>query len=571
MYATIDIETTGLDRFTKEVTFIGVGLAKDIGEPIFKYLIYDMAVEEEVENFKKLALKLKLRKVRTVFQNGKFDTLFIELKYEIKIPIHEDILLMGTAYDLAARHNLKEMAYNYLGVPNWDIKLKDKTSRDKKVVTPYLKKDVRYTWELFCFFSCNLTELQMKHYTKLLRPAFLMYRDAERTGIYFDRKEYRNVRKKYMAIEKEKLAELNSHYQINWNSPQQKANILFLDKNGENLPIIKRSAKTKAPSADAEVLNKLAAQGHKLPALMKEYTDANTLTKMFLNRWGDDSSYDGRIHPNFNLTNVVSGRTSCSDPNLQQVPRTKDIRALYHAEKGKKFFEADYSQLELRIAADYADEPTMIKIYKNDGDIHTETAKTLTNGREPTKEERNKAKAVNFGFLYGMGAKGFIDYAYNSYGVIFTLSEAQHYRDLFFAKYSRLLAWHEEQRQICEALGGVANKFGRFRKLPDIYSDNWGKRGSAQRIAINTPVQGTGSDILISSAIQIHKELTPEGLNIVGTIHDAIVGEFWEEDEEWIVPEIKRIMAHPKIMDTFGVELKVKLDCDVGVGKWGTH
>jgi DNA polymerase-1 len=304
---------------------------------------------------------------------------------------------------------------------------------------------------------------------------------------------------------------------------------------------------------------------------MIDYSKVRMLNSTFLNRWGKDSAYDGRIHPNFNITDVVSGRTSCSDPNLQQVPRQKDIRCLYHAEKGKVFFEADYSQLELRIAADFANEKTMLRIYREDGDIHTETAKTFTNGADPTKEERNRAKAVNFGFLYGMGAKGFIDYAYNSYDAIFTLKEAQHYRELFFIKYPGLLPWHEKQRELARALGGVANKFGRFRKLPDIYSNDFKKRGSAERISINTPVQGTGSDILLCSAIQIDKELGKQGLSIVGSVHDSILGEFYEEDVEWMVPEIKRIMAHPKLMDEFGVTLKVKLDCDVGVGKWGTH
>jgi DNA polymerase-1 len=221
-----------------------------------------------------------------------------------------------------------------------------------------------------------------------------MYRDVERTGIYFDRKQYKVVKAKYKQIADEKLAELKKRYDINWNSSDQKAKVLFGD---EGLPVLKVSKKTGNPSAYKKVMNRLASKGYELPTMILNYNEANTLNKMFLNRWGDDSSYDGRIHPNFQLTSVVSGRTACTDPNLQQVPRCKDVRALYHAPKGRVFFEADYSQLELRIAAHYANEPTMLKIYKNNGDIHTETAKILTNGRDPTKEERGKAKAINFG------------------------------------------------------------------------------------------------------------------------------------------------------------------------------
>lgn len=566
-YATIDIETTGLNRFKDEITWIGVGLAEDISSPV-KIKTFDYTRPDDVKAFLQAVERMRRHKMKTVFQNGKFDTLFLEEKLGVKLPISEDVMLMGTAYDLAAEHNLKKMAQNYLGVPDWDIPKKEKLNGKSKSVRPYLRKDVRYTWELFQYFYEHMSEDQMKIYRKLLRPAYLMYRDVERNGAYVDIPALHECQKKYAKIEKDCLAQLNSQYKINWNSSGQVAEVLF---EKEGLPVIKKSKKTGKPSADAAVLKRLAAKGHKLPQLILDYKAANTLNKMFLNRWEGDLGPDKRIHPSFNLTNVVSGRTSCQNPNLQQVPRTKDVRAIYKAPKGRLFFEADYSQLELRIAADYANDKTMLDIYLHNGDIHTTTAKLMTGGREPTKEERGKAKAVNFGFLYGMLAKKFVDYAYNSYGVIFTLAEAQEFREKFFAKYSRLLPWHHEQEMMCEAMGGVYNKFGRFRKLPLIYSSNKWERASAARRAINTPVQGTGSDLLIAAATQIHKELKGEGLKIVGTVHDSILGEFNEEDRDWIVPEIRRIMLHPAAMDEFGVELKVPLDCDIGVGPWGTH
>lgn len=195
----------------------------------------------------------------------------------------------------------------------------------------------------------------------------------------------------------------------------------------------------------------------------------------------------------------------------------------------------------------------------------------VTEGIVRAPKNRNWGTIRNFGFLYGMQAKKFVDYAFNSYGVVFTRQEAEHFRELYFAKYARLLPWHDEQAQLCELQGGVYNLFGRFRKLPLIYSPNKWERASAARRAINTPVQGTGSDLLISSATQINKELAPYGLKIVGTVHDSILGEFYEKDKDWIVPEIRRIMLHPHNMDIFGVKLNVPLDCDIGVGPWGTH
>lgn len=571
MYATIDIETTGLNRFKDNITWIGVQINENIDDIDPKVYTFDYSNKSSRKKFQSLMEHLKSKKARLIWQNGKFDTLFLQVKTGVLYPIHEDVMLMGTAYDLAEQHGLKHMAQKYLGVPDWDIKKKDKLSGKEDIVEPYLRCDLKYTWELFCYFRQVMEETHVKIYKKLLLPAYKMYRQVEINGIYMDMDEYCIVREKYKRTEDEKLDQLKAKYDINWNSPQQKQKVLFGDeKDGfEGLPILKTTPAGK-PSADASVLKRLAAQEHKLPQLILDYTAANTLNKMFLNRWGIDASYDGRIHPSFNLTNVVSGRTSCNDPNLQQVPRTKDVRALFTAPEGRVFFEADYSQLELRIAAHYAKEPTMLKIYREGGDIHTETARVLTGGREPTKEERSKAKAVNFGFLYGMLAKKFVDYAYDSYGVVFTRSEAEAYRNAFFAKYSRLLPWHKEQEELCEMLGGVPNMFGRFRKLPKIYSENRWERLDAVRRAINTPVQGTGSDILLSAAIEVNRELSPYGLKVCGTIHDSIVGEFNVEDTDWIVPEIKRIMAHPKLMDEFGVELDVELEADVGVGPWGS-
>lgn len=564
-FATIDIETTGLNRYKDRITWIGVGLAKDIDSPISKMLIYDASNEDDLRRFRNVVKHIKKEKARTVLQNGKFDTLFIEHHLGLRIPIDEDVMLMGTAYDLVAEHGLKKMAQAYLGVPDWDIKKKDKLGGVRETIVPYLKRDVRYTWELYQYFYKNMSERSMKIYRELLRPAYRAYRDIERNGLYLDLEALESVKKKYNKEEKRLLKELKSHYDINWNSSAQVAHAFF---DLEGMPVIYKTGKG-APSTAADVLKELAMKGYELPSLLLQYKDAATRNKMFLNRWADDC-YESRIHPNFNLTNVVSGRTSCNSPNLQQVPRTKDIRGLFSGAPGMILFEADYSQLELRIAAHYANDKTMLNIYLHDGDIHTETAKLFTNGREPTKEERGKAKAVNFGFLYGMQAKKFVKYALDSYGQVFTLAEAKHIRDLYFAKYARLLPWHKEQEDLCEMQGGVSNMFGRFRRLPLIYSPNKWERASAARRAINTPVQGSGSDLLISAVTQINKEL--KGVAWVGaTVHDSIIGECRVEDKDYVDETIRRIMKHPKVLDDFGVELRVPLDVDIGWGPWGTH
>lgn len=567
MYAVIDIETTGLSRFNDEITLIGVGLYETLDDP-GRMAIYEYT-QEGMDKFKALCVRLRDRKTTMIWQNGKFDTLFIKHKQGYMLPIHHDVMLMGTAYDLSSEHGLKAMAQKYLGVEDWDIDKKTKTGKgDPAKLRSYLKLDVKYTWELFKFFKERMNRSQRKIYRELLLPAYKMYRQTEQNGIYIDLEGLDRVREEYQKKEAEALRVLQSKYDINWNSPQQVSDVIF---NQEGLPTLKLSEKTGKPSADAKVLKKLATMGHELPIQLLDYKFYYGANSKFLTRWGGYAEHDGRIHPNFNITNVVTGRTSCSDPNLQQVPRNKDLRSLFTAPEGRVFLEADYSQIELRVAAHFAQEPTMLKIYREGGDIHTETARTLCGG-EPTKEDRSKAKAVNFGFLYGMQAKGFVEYAFDSYGVVFTPSEAERYRDLFFQKYSRLLPWHDRMAKLCEANGGVSNLFGRFRALPKIYSQYRWERNEAIRKAINSPVQGTASDLLLCAAVQIQRELGPKyDLKIVGTVHDSILADVPVEYAEDCVKDIKRIMAHPDALDAFGIEFSLPIDSDVGVGPWGTH
>lgn len=569
MYASIDIETTGLNRFEDEITLIGIGLYKNLYDE-GKIVILDMRNEPRAwDRFKYICQKMREHKVKLIWQNGKFDTLFIKQKQGYMLPIHHDVMLMGTAYDMVAEHGLKAMAQKYLGVEDWDIDKKTKLGNgDLNKLKSYLRLDVKYTWELFKFFHERMNKVQRKVYSKLLLPAYKMYRKTEQNGIYIDLKGLDKVKSEYKQKEVESLQVLKNQYNINWNSPQQVQDVLF---NQEHLPTLKLSEKTGNPSADAKVLKKLASMGYELPTQLLDYKFYYGANSKFLTKWGNYAKYDSRIHPNFNITNVVTGRTSCSDPNLQQVPRNKDLRSLFTAPKGRVFIEADYSQIELRVAAHYAQEPTMLKIYREGGDIHTETARTLCGG-EPTKEDRSKAKAVNFGFLYGMQAKGFVDYAFDSYGVVFTLAEAERYRELFFQRYSRLLTWHDKMERLCEANGGVSNLFGRFRSLPKIYSQYKWERNEAVRRAINSPVQGTASDLLLCAAVQIQNELGPKyDLKIVGTVHDSILADIPIEYADECVADVKRIMSHPDALDEFGIEFSLPIESDVGVGPWGTH
>ena len=286
-YATIDIETTGLNRFSDQITYLGIGFCKSIkSEEPNKYCIFNMSDYEQRQKCKKRLMYIIDNGIRCVWQNGKFDTLFLELHDGVSLPIDDDVMLMGTSYDLAAEHGLKPMAMRYLGVPNWDIPKKDKTSSNDDKVVPYLTLDVKYTWQLYVYFRSHMNKIQIRNYKKLLKPAYLMYRDVERTGIYLDTKQMGIVKREYECKREEELKKLVAKHDINWNSSQQVAKALFeVDK----LPILKRSEKTGNPSADASTLHKLKFQGYEIAETILQYKAYDTALKMFLNRWPEDS------------------------------------------------------------------------------------------------------------------------------------------------------------------------------------------------------------------------------------------------------------------------------------------
>ena len=241
---------------------------------------------------------------------------------------------------------------------------------------------------------------------------------------------------------------------------------------------------------------------------------------------------DGRVPTSFKLTGTVTGRLSSSSPsdetpgiNTQQIPRSKATRNLFGEPKGSglAWIEADFSQLELRVAARMANDQTMIRLFEEGEDIHTYMANRLTPGAEMTYELRSLAKGVNFGFLYGMQAKHFAEYLFENYGVSITQQEAYQFREEFFRTFSGLEPWYRKQRTFALEHGGVPNAFGRFRHLPRVYSDDYWVREAAFRQAINSPVQGTGSDFMLISLARLARdeEFASLGAKLITTVHDS--------------------------------------------------
>lgn len=287
----------------------------------------------------------------------------------------------------------------------------------------------------------------------------------------------------------------------------------------------------------------------------------------------------GKVRPNYHLHKAVTGRSSSDDPNGQNYPkrgaRAKVYRNMFVPPPGYYVIEADLSQAELRIAACMARDKTMIEIYRTGGDIHKATA-LIVRGvtlvefeqlpKTEQKELRQKAKAVNFGFLYGMGWRKFIGYAKTQYGVEFTEKEAQRIRTGFFQKYKSLDAWHKVMRSYAEQHKMVRSFSGRIRHLPMIDSPEEYIQQEAGRQAINSPVQEFGSSLGVMSLGRMNEEIDPEALQVVGFIHDAIVAYAKYEYVDWGMKTLKTYMQSNPILEWFNVELRVPIIADVGFG-----
>lgn len=289
--------------------------------------------------------------------------------------------------------------------------------------------------------------------------------------------------------------------------------------------------------------------------------------------------HENLVRPTYSLTTTVTGRSSSENPNGQNFPKrginATAYRRIFVPPPGYYVLEADLSQAELRIAADMANERTMLKIYQQAGDIHTATALIVMQvsmemfkllEKSEQKLARSKAKAVNFGFLYGMGWRKFIGYAKTQYGVEFTEEEAQRIREAFFDKYSALPGWHKAMRQFAHKYGYVRSYSGRIRHLPMIESDDEGVQAEAERQAINSPVQEFGSSLGIMAIGRLHEEIDSRYLAPVAFVHDAIYCWVPYKYLEWGARTLKHYMQTNPLEEWFNLRMKCPIVADVSFG-----
>jgi len=382
--------------------------------------------------------------------------------------------------------------------------------------------------------------------------------DMEWEGIRIDIPFFKAQSHRYgeelRSIEQQIYEEAGMEFNIN--SPQQLGYVLF-EKMG--LPSQKKTGKTKAYSTDVKVLKSLTSLPYKLPGLLLRYRSLSKLKSTYL-----DSLIDlvhpetGRIHTSFNQAVAATGRLSSSNPNLQNIPARgeegREIRKGFIADEGRVFLSADYSQIELRVFAHYSGDPAFIEAFRQEEDIHSRTASEVLGVEKDrvTPEMRRIAKAINFGIIYGMGPQTLSE----QLGI--DLSTAKDYIAAYYNRYQGVARYRDAAIAAAREKGYVTTLFQRRRYLPDIEHKNRMIRAESERMAINTPIQGTAADLIKKAMIRIHERLGQERLQsrLLLQVHDELLFEVLEQELPWVSGLVKEEMEGVHRLD---VPLKVDM------------
>jgi DNA polymerase-1 len=399
-----------------------------------------------------------------------------------------------------------------------------------------------------------------KLFDEIEMPLMPVLADMERIGIRIDPDFFTRMSRRLedeLRLVEEEIYKIAGR-ELNINSPIQLREVLF-DKLG--LPVKKRT-KT-GPSTDAGVLEELAAEGHQLPRLIIEYRELAKLKSTYVDALpalADPETH--RIHTSFNQTVTSTGRLSSSEPNLQNIPiRTPlgaEIRKGFVPADGLLFLGADYSQIELRILAHLSGDPAFVEAFRSDRDIHRETAALIFGVRSDavTPAMRAQAKTVNFATIYGQGPVALA----RQLGI--TVSQARTFIDNYFQRFPAIRAYLDHQVEVAREQGYVETLFGRRRYIPELNSKNPSVRGFGERVATNSPIQGTAADLIKLAMIRIHAELEPRGLGarMILQVHDELLFEVEPAALDEVKAMVKREMEG-------ALDLDVPVKVDMGVGR----
>lgn len=571
-----DIETTGLWEWEDDARIVSVGFSVTSGQAYVVPIHHNQSPWKDpdaVLRFLKPAFERKDAKY--VAHNGKFDCRWLA-SGGIFVQQTFDTMLAAHMLNENRSKGLEPLAQVELSASSWKQGgelTHDAFNAPLKQLAIYNGLDCDYEYRLYKVFRAQLLEVPriQRVFSKLMMPASNALTQVEAVGIWVDPMKFRAAHHKANKMRQlfaERMLETTENKELNFNSPQQIAVWLFDELGFEPL----EHTAGGAYSTNESVLMRLA-RVHKEATWLLEWRKWNKFITTYLNSWEDKLDHRGRLHTTYKLYGTVTGRLSSEGPNLQQVPRDTFIRSILGAPPGWKLVEADYSQIELRVVAMLAREKRMLAAFLRGDDLHLKTSVEIT-GKKPdeiTKEERKKAKAVNFGFLYDMGGVKFEMYARDNFGITVPEGEGDVVRERYFNLYPGLHPWHERQRRLVRRYSQVHSPIGRVRHLPDVQSGDKAVRAEAERQAINSPVQSFASDLMLLSLVQLNSILNPYEARIVATIHDALLFEVRDEAVPRVCKVIKETMEDmTPVRKKFGTEVIVPIEVEIKVGQhWG--
>ena len=568
-YVAIDTETDSLNAI--QANLIGFSLATDINEACYIPIKHDNAdeqihIDDAIDFLKSMNEDPSILKI---FHNKKYDALVLD-KYNIKVNSYDDTMLIS--YSLGSggtRHSLDFLAKKYMSHSAISFKEIAGSGKNQKSFNEinineasiYAAEDADITFRLWKILRPRLMSEKISSvYETIERPLAKVIMDMEKNGVCIDEKILKDLSIKFendiKKIEKECFEIVGNEF--NLGSPKQIGEILFDKlkiKGGKKTP-------SGAWSTDAETLNFLASSGNILPKLLLEWRGLSKLKSTYTDALPNFINKNTkRIHTSYSMSSTSTGRLSSSDPNLQNIPikneEGKMIRSAFIAEEGYSLISADYSQIELRIIAHISDDNNLKNAFKNDIDIHSLTASEVFGVpiEDMSQDIRRKAKAINFGIIYGISPFGL------SNQLDISRSEASDYIRSYFEKFPSIRDYMESTKEFAKNNGFVKTLFGRKCIIDD--SGNRGPGGKAfmERAAINAPIQGTAADIIKRAMIKIPKNLKKENLEtkMIMQVHDELIFETKDSEIEKTMSIVIKEMseAHKPVVD-LSVDLKVE-------------
>lgn len=560
-----DTETTSLNPIDARI--VGVGLAST--EQGQFYLPFNGSLERK-EILAALAPLFNTPSIGFIAHHAKYD-LHLLVNEGLPLPrIQADTLLASHLLDPHLRqHSLDALAERHLNFHKTPIhsligKGHDEITMDQvpiPEVALYCGEDLWVTEQLYHLFLPQLKELSLqKAFEEIELPLIPVLVAMEQAGVFVDCEQLKQLS---TLLTKEATSLAEEIYEaagerFNIHSPKQLSSILF-----EKLGLTPPKKTATGYSTNVEALSKL----HSQTPLAQQIIDYRTLEKLratYVDALPQQiNPKTGRIHATFQQSGTATGRLSCQNPNLQNIPikgeRGGQIRSAFRPQKKNwLYLSADYSQVELRLLAHLSQDPHLLKAFHAGEDIHAATASLIfeTPLEKVSKEERQQAKAVNFGILYGQKAHGL------SQGLGIGRREAAAIIDSYFARFPHIEAYLEATIEEARERGAARTMTGRIRQIPEITSRNALKRQAAERLAINTPLQGSAADLIKIAMIDIHRQLQQAQSRsfLIVQIHDELLFEFPEEEAEWLNQVVKNSME--------GVwDLDVPLLVQINVGK----